>query len=773
MAVIHDISQVERVRIRVNGIVQGVGFRPFVYRTARSLQLTGFVQNDSTGVEIEIQGSPQATKDFVSKISRELPPLAQITSMNQEKTAVVEDDEPFTIRESKQDQAAKTLISPDIAICKDCLKELFDPQDRRYHYPFINCTNCGPRYTIIESIPYDRPKTTMSTFKMCRDCRREYKNPADRRFHAQPNACHECGPEIWIEKTSGGVVQARHDRAIDYAASRLAEGKILAIKGLGGFHLAVDALNPEAVARLRQRKNREEKPLAIMAPDLSMIKQLVRVNSEEAELLESPQCPIVLLQKKRGNPVAENVAPGNRRLGVMLPYTPLHYLLLERYADLNRIPVLVMTSANLSEEPIVMKNDESRVRLADIADFLLLHDRDILIRADDSVQTEVEGHTSFIRRSRGYVPRPVFLAESGVETMAVGGHLKNTICVLKGDQAFLSQHIGDLENLEAYHFFTESVEHLNKILETKPQLIAHDLHPGYLSTQWAIKQTHVRHYAIQHHHAHMASCMAEWNLTEPAIGIILDGTGYGYDKTIWGGEILIGDFSRVQRFAHLEPMPIPGGEKAIQEPWRLAVGYLYKTFGEKIPNLPALEGFNTEPVLQMLNKHINTPVTSSCGRLFDAISAFCNIRTQIRYEAQAAIELMQVSYTKTDTVYPYRFSAPEIVIQPMIRAIVGDIQKGIPVNTIGARFHATLIHIFKEVAIKARELSGLNTIVLSGGSFQNEILHSGLMLQLSEAGFNVYHQKQVPANDGGISLGQSVIARELYRKNQKEVTYHE
>lgn len=762
----------ERRKLQVNGVVQGVGFRPFIFRIARTHALTGYVNNTSRGVDIEIQGNRDAVSSFMEKLSEELPPLAEITSIEEAIIPPVPTETEFVIQHSEIQSEVSTFISPDMAVCNDCLSELFDVQDRRYLYPFINCTNCGPRYTIIRSIPYDRPATTMSPFTMCPECLREYQNPLDRRFHAQPNACPVCGPKVWIEEVSNRRRLEEKDDAINAATDALLRGKIVAVKGLGGFHLAVDATKPEAVNRLRTRKNREEKPLAIMVTNRHTLHEIVHVKKMEMQLLESPQHPIVLMEKKEQNPVSEAVAPGNSRLGVMLPYTPLHHILLERLNSRTATPILVMTSANLSEEPIVMTNEEAGQRLAGIADLLLLHDREILIRADDSVQSVISGKPVFMRRSRGYVPKPVILHHDGAEILATGGHLKNTVCLLHQNRAFLSQHTGDLENLEAYRFFSQSVSHLQNVLDLKPEIIAHDMHPGYFSTQWAREQG-MKTIPVQHHHAHLASCLAEWRLDGPAIGIILDGTGYGYDAAIWGGEVLIGDYTEVSRFLSLAGTPLPGGDKAILEPWRTATAYLYTAFGENLPQLPFMDDLPVGAVIEMLQKHINVPHTSSCGRLFDAVAAICGIRNKIRYEAQAAIELMQFSEGGRGDILPYAFNENSIDITPMIRKIVHDIQNGIAVSTIGTNFHATLIRIFTEAAEKARKASRIDRVVLSGGVMQNEILFSGLMFHLSESGFDVYYQKQVPANDGGISLGQAVIARELVKKGMTTAGYNQ
>ncbi len=765
-------SKIKRQRIRVNGIVQGVGFRPFVFNLAKRHQLGGFVTNTSDGVLIEIEGSESAITSFVLDLKRENPPLSEIIDLQQEHLSPI-GETAFRIDASQDADRNETLISPDIAICDDCLRELRDPTNRRYRYPFINCTNCGPRFTIIRKIPYDRPNTSMAIFKMCSQCQAEYEDPSNRRFHAQPNACPDCGPQVWLERADRPDILARKQESIDHAVEALLKGKIVAIKGLGGFHLAADAGNAKAVQRLRERKNREEKPLAIMVADLATAKRLARISSEEEKLLTSPQRPIVLLRKKSPLLVAEEVAPNNNRLGVMLPYTPLHYILFDVLAEQapEAIQALVMTSANRSEEPIVIDNDDARRRLADIADYLLLHDREILVRADDSVVAKFNNQTVFIRRSRGYVPRPVFFKDQGPSVLAVGGELKNTICLTKGNRAFPSQHIGDLENMSAFAFFEESIAHLQDILRIRPEAVVCDLHPGYFSTQWAQSQRQWPIIAVQHHHAHLASVLAEWQTDEPAIGIILDGTGYGYDGTIWGGEILIGDLTRVRRLAWLEPMPLPGGEAAIKEPWRSALSYLYQTFGQGIPALPFLDNRPVKLILEMIGKGINSPLTSSCGRLFDAASVISGGRTEIRYEAQAAIEFTQAVPYEPLPSLDFEVALPRIPIQPIIRALTREALKGASFAELAGRFHQTLVELFSEVVRRISRNSGLKTVVLSGGVFQNEILLTRLHKSLKAAGFRVLTHRLVPPNDGGLALGQAAIAQALLNKGLQKVEF--
>lgn len=775
MMITHSTAtpSVQRLRLLVNGIVQGVGFRPFVYNLAQRLNLSGFVSNSSRGVIIEIEGSENHIGQFLHDLQNQLPPLAEITGIRQQ-SLNPQFTEGFAIQPSQADRDNQTLIAPDMAICPDCLQELFDPQNRRYLYPFINCTNCGPRYTIIKNIPYDRPFTSMANFRMCPQCQAEYDNPADRRFHAQPNACALCGPRVWYESGASEQASLRDVDAIDEAVTDLAAGKIVAIKGLGGFHLAVDARQDKAVERLRRRKNREEKPLAIMVADLQKARQLTFISERERKLLESPQRPIVLLRKRSAKIISEQVAPGNKRLGIMLPYTPLHYILFARLQERlgGSSPIaLVMTSANLSEEPIAISNEDARERLAGIADAFLMHNREILVRADDSVIMEVAKQPLFFRRSRGYVPRPVFIDRSGPSVLALGGELKNTICLLKGDRAFLSQHIGDLENVAANDFFVGSIEYLQKILEVKPQVTIHDLHPAYFSTQWAKEQNEMPTIAVQHHHAHMASCMAEWKLQDPVIGIILDGTGYGYDGTIWGGEILVGDYLHINRLACLEPMPLPGGDAAIREPWRIAYTYLYSALAGEETDLPLFRNRPVDLLRQMLEKKINTPLTSSCGRLFDAVAALSGGKATIRYEAQAAIELMQAAEDLNVSPLKYECAMPYIPVKPIIADVLRALHQGEDFSRIAARFHKTLVDLFIGMALLAHRQTGIDTVVLSGGVFQNEILLEHLRNELHRRGLRVYANQQIPPNDGGIALGQAAIGQKLMLSGQNSVIF--
>lgn len=766
-----------RFKIEVSGIVQGVGFRPFVYGLAQKNSLSGYVNNTSLGVIIEVEGEAENIREFLSALKNNPPHLAQIDDVSSSEIPCLNSTE-FKIIKSRPGENIQTLISPDTAICPDCQSELFESSNRRFRYPFINCTNCGPRFTIIKDIPYDRPKTTMADFVMCKECQDEYENPGDRRFHAQPNACPVCGPQVWLEKCGSNEILFKEDEALQSVSKFLSEGKIIAIKGLGGFHLMVDAGNSDAVKRLRQRKNREEKALALMMKDINVVKDICHVNETEEKLLKSYQSPIVLLKKKNTDTIADEVAPGNPFLGVMLPYTPLHQIVLHDFSKLagpDKTAALVATSGNRSEEPIAISNDDARIRLTNIADYILLNNRDILVRSDDSVVQVYGKKTMFFRRSRGYAPTPVNIHNEGPVILGTGAELKNVICVAKGKQAFLSQHIGDLENLLAHNFFTETVSHIQRITSTKAEIIAHDLHPGYLSTQWALQQKDVTRFPVQHHHAHMAAVMAEYQLEEPVIGIIMDGTGFGYDKKIWGGEFLVGDYIEIQRFAHLEYMPLPGGDAAIKHPWRTAVAYLHRVFGDRIPELPFMQGLNSQPIIEMVEKDINCVETSSCGRLFDAVAAMSGGKKTVHYEAQAAIEMMNIASTNPGKSRPYNVSFEnkkrKISVANIIRAVVKDIEESFNFSEIAGRFHATLIHLFTEAAIAAARETGINKIILSGGVFQNIVLLQGLDTELTKQGFTVFIPQKTPVNDGGIALGQIAITRKLIEKQQENVAY--
>ena len=748
----------KRVGIKVAGIVQGVGFRPYIYRLADRFQLTGQILNDAQGVEIEIQGEETNTEEFLKTLLEQPPPLALITGI-QTSVIPLRTESEFNIIRSSADLAKNTLISPDIASCPDCLDELFNPEDRRHFYPFINCTNCGPRYTIITDIPYDRPSTSMKRFIMCRNCQAEYDDPENRRFHAQPNACPVCGPQFYLRDNQGNVWK---EEAVQKAISNLEQGSIVAIKGLGGFHLAVDARNTLSVQYLRDRKHRFEKPLALMVRDIDTAKKIVFLSEKEQILLASLQRPIVLCRKTGDTGISSLISPDNNYFGILLPYTPLHEILFR----LSTFDALVMTSANMSEEPICYRNEECKTRLAEVADYFLDHDREIYTRCDDSVMRICSGQPVFIRRSRGYVPRPVLLKEKGSSVLAVGGHLKNTVCLTKNNFAFVSQHIGDLENLITLGVFEETIQHLRKLFEISPQHIIHDLHPDYLSTRWVQENAGIPFTGLQHHYAHILSVMAENDLVEPVVGLSLDGTGYGTDGTIWGGEILICNRHDFQRYAHFEHVPMPGGEQAILQPWRMAVAYLKQYcpdasewYGHLFPQLEKPIGLIT----RMIDKKINSPLSSSCGRLFDAVSALLGLKNTVSYEGQAAIllEALGEKNTEKSTLDIGEIQIKKVnehyILSPaeIIPKIVQYRLQNRSINELSKSFHDRLSDGLVRIAVQACHENSLKKIALSGGCFQNAVLLNNLHQELTKRGFQVYFNTQVPANDGGIALGQA------------------
>ena len=744
-------------RLEINGIVQGVGFRPFIFQLAQDLALTGNVANTATGVSILIEGPQESLDAFVRLIRIKQPPLAHITDIASHPEPLAGHTS-FGIVKSQPGETRATLISPDVSICEDCRRELFDARDRRFRYPFINCTNCGPRYTIIDNIPYDRPFTSMRHFTMCPQCQSEYDDPKDRRFHAQPNACPVCGPRVELLGADGRSVGGD---PVDRTIELIKAGHILAIKGLGGFHLAVDALNPEAVSLLRQRKHREEKPFALMARDIQSIDQFATVAPHDRKLLLSIRRPIVLMPKREPNPIASGVAPRNRYFGVMLPYTPLHYLLME-----GDFTALVMTSGNISEEPICIDNADALDRLGDIADYFLVHDRDIYLRSDDSIVRHAAGALRPIRRSRGYIPVPIFLKHPQPTVLACGAELKNTICLTKGKNAFVSQHIGDLENLATYQFFQLTIDHMQRILDVAPAVIACDMHPDYLSTRYAREQTELPVHRVQHHHAHIASCLAENHVDEKVIGLALDGTGYGPDGAVWGGEILIADLAGYRRAAHFEYVPMPGSAAAIKAPWRMAISYLMAAYGEAFEELDLPLLHQTKPqdravIVQMLNKELNSPLTSSLGRLFDAVAAIIGLRQDVAFEGQAAMELEMVSQPVDTPAYGATWTegpVKRISVSPFIKGVVDDVINGQTPAQIGGRFHASLVDLFARMCHTLRDETGINAVALSGGVFQNVILLDQLSQKLDAMNFEVLTHKLVPANDGGIALGQAAVA---------------
>jgi len=745
-------------RVEINGIVQGVGFRPFVYQLANRYDLKGKVANTSSGVAIHIQGPQTNIESFSKDLTQKCPPLAHITEISLYDEHI-KDFRDFTIVDSRKPALMTTLISPDVAVCDDCRRELFDLHNRRFGYPFINCTNCGPRYTIIDDIPYDRPKTSMKHFTMCPICQAEYDDPGNRRFHAQPNACAECGPHIDLYDNTRQKIAT--PKPLEKTVELIKQGYIIAIKGLGGFHLAVDAENDQAVANLRKRKHREEKPFALMSFDVESVQSYAKVGPEEEKLLKSPQRPIVLLKKREPNSISKEVAPRNRYFGAILPYTPLHYLLLSL-----GFTALVMTSGNLREEPIAIDNDDAFERLPDIADYFLIHNRDIYLRSDDSIVRKAAGAIRFIRRSRGYVPVPVFLNKKIPSILACGAELKNTVCLTKGNQVFLSQHIGDLENLATYDFFKLTIRHMQRILDINPEIIAFDLHPDYLSTRYAEELQDINKIQVQHHHAHIVSAMAENRIDDPVIGLSFDGTGYGTDGAIWGGEILIANIEKFYRAAHFAYVPMPGSTAAIKEPWRMAVSYLYDAFGDKfwdldLPLLKEMDTIKVKIMVDMVNKKINSPLTSSLGRLFDGIAAITGIRYKVAFEGQAAMELEMLAADKVADIYDYEWITTEghkILTRPIIQGVVNDMVNGIHPSVISRKFHQTLIQMFSDLCAVIRKESGLNRVVLSGGVFQNSLLLTGLIKALEEKNFQVFTHSKVPANDGGISLGQAMVA---------------
>ncbi len=879
---LHQTS-LQRLHIVVQGIVQGVGFRPFVYNQASRWGLTGFVLNNSLGVIIEVEGPVQALAGFRHALYTEPPALARIVSLTVE-TIPLRHEATFVILHSESGQERRALISPDTAACDECLHELFDSANRRYWYPFTNCTNCGPRFTIIQDVPYDRDKTTMRVFAMCPACQQEFENPLNRRFHAQPNACPICGPQVSLltKNEAGQFCATESHGVIVQTAQFLAQGAIVAVKGLGGYHLACDALNAEAVQRLRQRKHRQAKPFALMVPDIETARQLGHVSSAEAMLLQTRQRPIVLIRQHHTCSVAPAVAPASSTLlqypptdrgyeesltsppaspdvddsngmtpnrstgfvlGLMLPYTPLHSLLLQAFAETikpTRPAVLVMTSGNLSEEPIAYKDHDAQERLQPIADCMLIHNREIHMRCDDSVMRVVgtglapafrgrhleegvgasvgawacprpgspltsfssgdnppdphgrgQAHTptdslrfgseQVLRRSRGYAPEPLALPlDLPIPLLACGGHLKNTFCLGKERQAFISHHIGDLENMETLLSFRAGIEHFQHLFAISPQAIAYDLHPEYLATKYALDSDLAPKIGVQHHHAHIASVLAEHGLTEPVIGVAADGAGYGTDGAIWGCEILVADLLDFERFAHLAYVPLPGGEQAVHQPWRMAAVYLARAYGDAfleldIPFVHHINRPNWHLLSQMIAKNLNCPQTSSLGRLFDAIAALIGLHSEVVYEGQAAIalEVLATRYPDPVTSYPFvvQQGKPALLdVIPLIDAIVKDIAQGMPAEHIAKRFHLSVAHMLVTSCAEVRQQTGLSKVALSGGVFQNQLLLEQLVLLLEENAFEVYINRLVPPNDGGLSLGQIAAAGARLQRDMREVT---
>jgi hydrogenase maturation protein HypF len=746
-----------RKQVHVRGIVQGVGFRPFVYRLAHRFHLHGHVRNIGDGVLMEVEGAPQPVEEFLATVAREHPPLAQI-----EETVVTElkvtGETGFAVRATPQERPQFTLVSPDLTTCGDCRREFTDPRDRRFGYPFVNCTNCGPRYSIIRGLPYDRPLTSMAGFPMCPRCQAEYEDPESRRFHAEPNACAVCGPSLTLE-SPGEIPLTETAASLAEARRLLAGGRIVAIKGIGGFQLACDAENDDAVRRLRQRKHRPDKPFAVMASGPEQVERLCFVTAADRDALMSPERPIVILERRSDAAISETVAPGNRTLGVMLPNTPLHELLFNKESP----RVLVMTSGNLSEEPIVTGNENARRRLAAVADAFLFHDRDICARVDDSVVRTFEGRPRVFRRARGYAPKPIDLGMDLGQVLACGGELKNTFCLTKGRYALPSQHIGDLENHETLEYFRETLDHMKRLFRVEPRLVAHDLHPGYLSTRFAREIPGVERIAVQHHHAHVAACMAENGLRDKVIGVAFDGTGYGTDGRIWGGEFLVADLAGFERRAHLRYVPMAGGDAAVREPWRVAMSYLIETFGV-VPELPIFHTVTEKErdiVEAMIRRRRNTVETSSCGRLFDAVAAIVGLCAIVSFEGQAAIQLETISEAGPSAHYPFDIEMNEpwqIDMRPAIRTIVNEVRRGVPAAAVSAKFHNTVAAAIVEICLRLRRSDGLNCVCLSGGTFQNMVLLRRSVAALRCQGFEVSLHSKVPPNDGGLSLGQAAIA---------------
>lgn len=739
----------KRVRVRLRGIVQGVGFRPFVYNLASRLHLAGYVLNSSAGLVAEVEGAPAEIDSFLESVTTGPPPLAWIQEAEIDEIPVL-GDTAFLIRESRAETAEFALVSPDVATCGACIRDFTDPRNRRFGYAFTNCTNCGPRYTIVRDIPYDRPNTTMAPFHLCPECRAEYDDPADRRFHAQPNACPVCGPSL-----SAPLEEARR---------RLAAGGIVALKGLGGFHLACDARNEQAVRLLRVRKRRSDKPFALMCRDLAAAERICAVSETDRDILLSPQHPIVVMPRSAGSDIPAEVAPGNPTLGVMLPYTPLHHLLFAGAA----YSALVMTSGNISEEPIVVSNEKAIERLGRVADWVLLHNRDIYMRTDDSVVRGFEGVPRLLRRSRGYAPQTVDLALDLPELLACGGELKNVFCLTKARHAILSQHIGDLENYETLVFFEETLANLKKLFRVEPRAVAHDLHPLYLSTRFALEIPDLPKIGVQHHHAHIAACMAENELEGTVIGVAFDGTGYGTDGQIWGGEFLVAGYAGFERRAHLRYVALPGGDVAVREPWRSGLSYLLDASGaEHLHLLRDVPELRMRVVRRMIDMGVNCVRTSSCGRLFDAVAAIIGLRREINFEGQAAIELEAIADPGEPGRYPFELEpgpAWQLDFRPMIRQVVREVEEGQPRSWVAARFHNTLAAAIGQTCRGIREETGLNRICLSGGTFQNWKLLERTLRGLRHAGFEVFLHSRVPPNDGGIALGQAAIAAAVLRK---------
>jgi hydrogenase maturation protein HypF len=763
-------ENLSRKRLLVTGVVQGVGFRPFVYRLAKLHRLAGWVCNTSTCVEIEVEGPPASLDAFLEQLRRDAPDLAQVDAVEAQE-AKPAGQAGFAILESRRLAATQALIPADVSTCDHCFAEVADPRDRRYGYPFTNCTNCGPRFTIIRRVPYDRPHTTMAVFEMCPQCRAEYENPEDRRFHAEPTACPACGPRVWLEEATDGGRRLTHE-AIEAAARLLQAGKTVAVKGLGGFHLAADARHEAAVQRLRHRKGRVAKPFAVMVRDLAEAERLCRLDQDARRLLLSRERPIVLAPRRDGSGLSSQVAPGNRYLGLLLPYTPLHRLLLEQAP-----PALVMTSGNLSEEPLAFRNDEARLKLASLADAFLMHDRDIQVPCDDSVVRPAGPRLVIpIRRARGFVPHPVALPLKSPAILGVGAEQKNTFCLAQGGAAFLSQHIGDLDTVETFDYYRLAVAHFQELCRQDPAIVAHDLHPHYLSSRYALGLSGVRLIGVQHHHAHIAACLAENRRTGPCIGIALDGTGYGPDHTVWGGELLVADLAGFTRAGHFAGVRLPGGEAAVRDPRRMVAAYLYGIYGAGWPKVAGRLGLDFTPlevgILQrQLGGGVNSPLTSSAGRLFDAVAAALSVCRRRTYEGQPAVELEMAAHETEDGFYPapLRVEQETLVLDTLtiFRRVVEDYWQGVEVPRIAARFHHSLARLLAAACETLRDQTGLATVALSGGVWQNALLLTRLKERLEKRGFEVLTHTLTPPNDGSISLGQVAVAAARLQREGK------
>ena len=771
-------ASVVRKRIQVRGIVQGVGFRPFVYNLAMSLGLGGFVFNSSAGVTIEVEGGDDSVERFLKTLSSDPPHLSEIADVTVS-PAELTGEATFSILGSRELPGEFVLVSPDAGTCDECWRDFGDRQNRRYGYPFTNCTHCGPRYTIVRDIPYDRAATTMSQFTMCAACKAEYNDPRDRRFHAQPNACTQCGPSLALVTSGSSLNEVTFAGAESLSVIRdarvlLHEGKILAVKGLGGFLLACDASNETAVAELRRRKRRPDKPFALMARDVDAVRKLCEVSAADEASMRDLRRSIVILPRLIEAALAKSVSPGNTTVGVMLPYTPLHYLL---FSDSSKsesgFAALVMTSGNLGEEPIVVSNAEALTRLDGVADWFLLHNRDIATRVDDSVVRTFECRERVLRRSRGFVPQAIDLEISMEEILAFGGELKNTFCLTKDRYAILSQHIGDLENYETMRFFEETLENMKHMFRVEPRVAAYDLHPRYMSTKMALASNIERKIGVQHHHAHVCSCMAENHLRDKVIGVAFDGTGFGRDGQIWGGEFLVADFAGFERRAHLRNVLLPGGDAAVRQPWRMALSYLRDAFGEQMPGdldyLHDIPERQVQLVDAMISRRLHTVETSSAGRLFDAIAALVGVGSEVSFEGQLAISLESIAEGGVERRYHFHIEDGDTKVldfRPMIMEIVGDLRLGKPAGEISSCFHNTLSTAIAEICCRIKKSDGLDKVCLSGGTFQNFYLLDRTVRKLRECGFGVFLHAKVPCNDGGISLGQAVIANDAMQRGE-------